>query len=43
MASFSGNPSYFEHDSGDSYCYYLNKHETYACIFIHMLNWICNY
>uniref|UniRef100_A0A3N7FD32 Uncharacterized protein n=1 Tax=Populus trichocarpa TaxID=3694 RepID=A0A3N7FD32_POPTR len=43
MTSSSRNPSYSEHDSGESHCYYSNKHETYACIFVHRSNWICNY
>jgi hypothetical protein len=27
----------------ESPCYYSNKHETYACIFVHRANRICNY
>nr|YP_010039931.1 NADH-plastoquinone oxidoreductase subunit 2 [Mucuna pruriens]QOY46406.1 NADH-plastoquinone oxidoreductase subunit 2 [Mucuna pruriens] len=43
MASSSGNPSYSLHDIGESHCYYPNKHETYACVFVHRSNRICNY
>ena len=43
MVFFFGNFSYFEYDSGEFYCYYLNKYEMYVCIFVYRLNWICNY